>query len=58
MNETAHSDCAACDYWQARISEEKARIIAGCDGAFDREKIARMALAAHREHTGHVEGDR
>ena len=53
-----HTDCFTCRYWQSRIAEETARTLAGCDGAFDKEKFARMALAAHREHTGHVEGDR
>jgi hypothetical protein len=49
MNE--HSDCLTCAYWQSRIADEKARSLAGCDGAFDRERRMRGELAAHQQRT-------
>jgi hypothetical protein len=44
-----HSDCLTCAYWTARIDEEKARALAGCDGAFDSERRVRGELAAHQQ---------
>ncbi|MGA2755428.1 MAG: hypothetical protein ABSE53_16855 [Terracidiphilus sp.] len=49
------SDCIICAYWTARISEEKARTIAGCEGAYGREQFARIALAAHLDGGTHTE---
>lgn len=46
-----HSDCLTCAYWAARIEAEKARALAGCDGAFDDEKRVRKELDEHLERT-------
>jgi hypothetical protein len=50
-----HSDCLTCCYWESRIHEEKARTIAGCESAYDRERFARIALAAHLDGGTHTE---
>ena len=50
MTTAAHERCEVCLYWQDRITAEKARALAGCDGAFDREKHARAELAEHQAH--------
>ena len=38
-----------CGYWERRITELRTRALAGCDGAFDSEKHARLELAEHLE---------
>lgn len=43
-----HSDCPTCAYWQNRIAEEKARALAGCEGAFDSERCMRQELREHQ----------
>ena len=42
-----HTDCPVCAYWQARLSEEKARTLAGCEGAFAEERRVRAELQEH-----------
>jgi hypothetical protein len=52
------NDCLICNYWTARITEEKARALVGCADAYAEEKRVRQELAAHLERSHQPHGSR
>jgi hypothetical protein len=57
MNETPHSDCKVCSWWEARIAEHRKRALKGSEKAFRKERRARRELAGHLGRTGHYPVD-
>ena len=49
------NDCLTCEYWTARISEEKRRALAGDKSAYLKEQRVRAELDAHLTRTKHME---
>ena len=49
-----HPDCATCNHWLSRISEEKARALAGNEESYLAEIKAQRELAEHLSRDTHT----